>query len=97
MTEEEMLTESDRVLRRYARNEKTILCLVSRFADIREGIVEMERVAPTGSAEAACDQLIQALTGRHMMQDINDLKAALEARERLKGEMSAHGHGHMLR
>ena len=97
MTEEEMTTEAERVLVRYSRNEKVILCLMSRLADVREGIEEVARIAPTAPAEAECDRLLEALTGRETMKDVHDLKAALARRENLKVDMVAHGYGHMLR
>lgn len=97
MTEEEMTTDAERVLIRYARSEKEIVCLMSRLGAIRDGIEEVARVAPAAPAESACDQLLEALTGRHTIKDVHNLKAALARRENLKDDMIAHGNSNMVR
>lgn len=97
MTQDEMRSDADCVLLRYAHNEKVIVCLMSRFAAIREGIVEMERVAPDTDAGSACDQILRALQGHDLAKAAQDLKAALSNRGSLKSEMAAHGYGYMVR
>ena len=92
MTNEEMIAEADRALVKYARNEKTIVCLLERLLKIARSF---DRIATELDLES-CQHSLQELGGHNLHDDVKRLEAAFSERGGMEADLLSHGYHHML-
>ena len=97
MTDEEINADADRNLVRYARNEKTIDCLLGRLSNVSRAFSTFVEASGKSQAEQERSRALEALNGYNLQEDIGNLGAALLERERLEQQMENHGYSHMIR
>ena len=97
MTDEEMATEADRVLMRYARNEKVIVCLSGRLSAISQTLKDLVKVSGDNQASGESQEALRVVADHDLKHDVERLTDALSKRETLRTVMLSHGHSHMLR
>ena len=97
MTDEEINADADRNLVRYARNEKTIDCLLGRLSNVSRAFSTFVEASGKSRAEQERSRALEALDGYDLQEDIGQLGAALRERERLEKQMENHGYSHMIR
>lgn len=97
MTDEDMISEGERAVLRYSRNEKVIECVMSRLKALGAAVAMIEPRSRATGGDAEVEQIRELLGGRDLRQDVEDLKDALAQRPALRDQLSAHGHGHMVR
>ena len=97
MTDEEINSDADRNLVRYARNEKIIDCLLGRLSNVSRTFASFIEATRTSQAKGERSRAMEALEGYDLQEDIGKLGIALLERERLEVQMENHGFSHMIR
>ena len=96
MTDEEINSDADHYLVRYAKNEKTIDCLLGRLTDVSQTFTSFIEATRTSQAREERSRAMAALEGYDLQEDIGKLENALRERERLEDHMENHGFSHMI-
>ena len=97
MTDEEINSDADLNLVRYARNEKMIDCHLGRLSNVSQAFASFIEATRTSQAREERARAMAALEGDDLREDIGKLGQALLERERLEGHMENHGFSHMIR
>ena len=97
MTNEEINSDADRNLVRYAKNEKTIDCLLGRLSNVSRAFSAFVEASGKSRAKQEQSRALEALDGYDLQEDIGKLGAALMEREMLEKQMENHGFSHMIR
>lgn len=97
MTDEELATEADRILIRYARNERVIECIEGRLTEIVGALMKFAHVGPTDRGGEEHEAWLEARKGYDLEGKIAALHAARAQRLDLVKQMEANGLTHMLR
>ena len=97
MTGEEMVSEGERAVLRYSRNEKVIECVMTRLKALGAAIDLLGKRWRVLGAGEDLERIAELLEGRDLRQDVQDLKNAFAQRPALNDQLRAHGQGHMAR
>ena len=90
MTVDDMVSESERIVLSFSRNEETIQCVMARLNSLSVAIQTLDRW-PVFGADKDCDRIAEILEGRDIREDVSDLQNALAQRPVLVEQLRAHG------
>ena len=96
MTDEEINSDADRNLVRYAQNEKMIDGLLGRLSNVSRTFASFIEATRTSQAREERSRAMEALDGYDLQEDIGKLESALLEREGLEVQMENHGYSHMI-
>ena len=96
MTEDDMVSERERIVLSFSRNEETIQCVMARLNSLSVAIQALNR-RPIFGADKDCGRIAEILEGRDIREDVNDLQDALAQRPVLVEQLRAHGLSHIKR
>lgn len=97
MTDEEIVSEGERAVLRYSRNEKVIECVMTRLKALSVAISLLDKRWRVVGGDEDLERIAELLEGRDLRQDVQDLKNAVAQRPALRDQLGAHGQGHMAR
>ena len=96
MTNEDMVAEAQRAMLKYAHNEKVIICLSDKFAEIAQSLRKLSQAADRNQANESRKKAIDAIGDRDLVSDANRLAEAISDREDLESKITRHGYAHMI-